>query len=58
MKKRIDKKRIIKSKLSIYNELDAHNWATKTELWGRISGKPDLKLKKEPELFHPPARTI
>jgi hypothetical protein len=43
MKKTIDKKKPAKAKPCIYNELNAHIWATKMEIRRQLSAKPDLK---------------
>jgi len=43
MKKPIDKKKLAKTRPCIYNELNAHTWATKLEIRRQLSAKPDLK---------------
>ena len=43
MKKLNNKKRTIKSTMTINPELDSYKWATKMEIRRLISGKPDLK---------------
>ncbi len=45
MKKLNNKKRIIKSQMTINPLLDSHKWATKMEIIRLISSKPDLKIK-------------
>jgi hypothetical protein len=45
MKKLSDKKRPIKSEMTINPMLDSHKWATKMEIIRLISGKPELKIK-------------
>jgi hypothetical protein len=44
MKKLVKKKRLIKFKHRVDNEIDCHNWATKMEIHRLISGKPDIKV--------------
>lgn len=45
MRKTIDKKKSARPKLSLYSELNCHEWATKIEIKRSLSGKPDLKAK-------------
>jgi hypothetical protein len=44
MKKLVTKKRLIKFKHRIDNQIDCHDWATKMEIHRLISGKPDIKV--------------
>jgi len=45
MKKRIYKKKTVKSKPPVGNQLDSHKWATKIEIRRLLSGKPDLIIE-------------
>ncbi|MCP4263074.1 MAG: hypothetical protein GY774_37025 [Planctomycetes bacterium] len=47
MKKRIYKKKTVKSKPLIDNRLDSHKWATKIEIQRLFSGKPDLIIEAD-----------
>jgi hypothetical protein len=44
MKKLVKKKRLIKFKHRVDNEIDCHSWATKMEVHRLMSGKPDIKV--------------
>ena len=45
MKKQTNKKkRLIKFKHMVDNQIDCHDWATKMEIHRLISGKPDIKV--------------
>jgi len=44
MKKLAKKRRLIKFKHRIDNQIDCHNWATKMEIQRLLSGKPDIKV--------------
>jgi hypothetical protein len=44
MKKQTKKKRLIKFKHIVDNQIDCHNWATKMEIQRLLSGKPDIKV--------------
>jgi hypothetical protein len=44
MKKQTKKKRLIKFKHRVDNQIDCHSWATKMEIHRLISGKPDVKV--------------
>jgi hypothetical protein len=44
MKTQIKKKRLIKFKHRMDNQIDCHDWATKMEIHRLISGKPDIKV--------------
>ena len=45
MKKRNGRKRRIKYKRLIHRQPDSHTWATKMEIRGLLSGRPELKLE-------------
>jgi len=45
MNKLNNKKRTIKSEMTINPVLDSHKWTTKMEIMRLISGKPELKIK-------------
>ena len=44
MKVQIKKKRLIKFKHRVDNQIDCHDWATKMEIHRLMSGKPDVKV--------------
>jgi len=44
MKKQDNKKRIIKIKHKIHNQLDCHNWASKMEIQRLVSSKPFVRV--------------
>jgi len=44
MKKMSKKKRLIRFKHRVDNEIDCHDWATKMEIHRLMSGKPDIKV--------------
>jgi len=45
MKKRIHKRKTVKSRHPVGNRLDSHKWATKIEIRRLLSGKPDLIIE-------------
>ncbi len=49
MKRTIDKKRTIRPRPAIRNELDSHKWATKMEIRRFLSGRAELKIKAIPK---------
>jgi len=40
-------KKTDRSRPTIFNRLDTHNWANKMEIHRLLSGKPEMKLKTE-----------
>jgi hypothetical protein len=52
MKKRISRKKTVKSKPPVGTQLDCHKWATKIEIRQLLSGKPDLIIEtnEKPEI--------
>lgn len=44
MKNPPKKKRVIKIKHKIHNQLDCHNWASKMEIQRLVSSKPFVKI--------------
>ena len=54
MKKPNKKKRVIKIKHEIRNQLDCHNWASKMEIQRLVSSKPFVRVlpKSVPTAIH------
>lgn len=44
MKRPVKKRRLIKFRHRVDNQIDCHSWATKMEIHRLLSGKPDIKL--------------
>jgi len=44
MKRLVKKRRLIKFRHRIDNQIDCHSWETKMEIHRLLSGKPDIKL--------------
>jgi len=49
MRKGVGKKRTVRLNTGVRSDLDCHKWATKTEIYRLLSGKPELTIRKIPK---------